>query len=83
MSRYLEVQDESAAIAQSTASKGTVSRRSSERTPSMAMQAEKADLKEATQQSTTVILDLNLDGKVRWVSPSWEDVVGFVYTSTC
>lgn len=53
-----------------------VQRRSVGRTPSMAIQAEKEDLKEAAEQSSTVILDLNLDGKVRWVSPSWEDIIG-------
>ena len=42
----------------------------------MAIRAEKEDLKEATEDSFNVIVDLNLDGKVRWVSPSWEDVIG-------
>lgn len=51
-------------------------RRPMERTPSMAIRAEKEDLKEATEDSFNVIVDLNLDGKVRWVSPSWEDVIG-------
>ncbi|KAG0640002.1 hypothetical protein HOY80DRAFT_885502 [Tuber brumale] len=51
-------------------------RRPMERTPSMAIKAEKEDLKEAAEDSFNVILDLNLDGNVRWVSPSWEDVIG-------
>lgn len=51
-------------------------RRPMERTPSMAIRAEKEDLKEAAEDSFNVILDLNLDGNVRWVSPSWEDVIG-------
>ncbi|KAI5850216.1 hypothetical protein DFP73DRAFT_472996 [Morchella snyderi] len=51
-------------------------RRPMERTPSMSIRAEKEDLKEAAEDSFTVIMDLNLDGKVRWVSPSWEDVIG-------
>ncbi|KAI9829894.1 MAG: rim15, signal transduction response regulator [Phylliscum demangeonii] len=33
-------------------------------------------LKEAAEQTLNVILDLGLDGVVRWVSPSWADVVG-------
>lgn len=51
-------------------------RRPMERTPSMSIRAEKEDLKEAAEESFNVIMDLNLDGKVRWVSPSWEDVIG-------
>ena len=51
-------------------------RRPMERTPSMAIRAEKEDSKEAAEDSFNVILDLNLDGNVRWVSPSWEDVIG-------
>lgn len=34
------------------------------------------DLKEAAQQTLNIILDLGLNGIVRWVSPSWADVVG-------
>lgn len=37
---------------------------------------EREDLKEATEHSNNVILHLNLDGTVRWVSSSWEDVIG-------
>lgn len=47
-----------------------------ERTVSQDIREEQADLKEAAEQSLNVILDLDLDGKVRWVSPSWKDVVG-------
>ena len=42
----------------------------------MDMREERQDLREAAEQSLNVILDLGLDGKIRWVSPSWEDVVG-------
>ncbi|KAI5808119.1 serine/threonine-protein kinase RIM15 [Peziza echinospora] len=76
MNRFLEVQDEPTVVIQSTENAGPPHRRHPDRTPSMAIQAEKEDLKEAAQQSTTVILDLNLDGKVRWVSQSWEDIIG-------
>ncbi|KAG8159448.1 hypothetical protein KVR01_011109 [Diaporthe batatas] len=34
------------------------------------------DLKEAAEQTLNVIVDLNLDGSIRWVSPSWVDVIG-------
>ncbi|RMZ89213.1 hypothetical protein DV736_g3546, partial [Chaetothyriales sp. CBS 134916] len=34
------------------------------------------ELKEAAEQTKNIILDLSLDGIVRWVSPSWTDVVG-------
>ena len=47
-----------------------------ERTQSMDMREERQDLKEAAEQSLNVILDLGLDGKIRWVSASWKDVVG-------
>jgi hypothetical protein len=44
----------------------------------MTMRAEKEDLKEAAEESYNVIMDLNLDGRVRWVSPSWDTVIGCV-----
>ena len=47
-----------------------------ERTTSMDMREGREDLKEAAEQSLNVIMDLGLDGTVRWVSPSWEDVIG-------
>ena len=47
-----------------------------ERTASMDIRAEREDLKEAAEQSLNVVLDLGLDGVIRWVSPSWKDLVG-------
>jgi serine/threonine-protein kinase RIM15 len=47
-----------------------------ERTPSMAIREEREDLKEAAGQTLNIILDLGLDGTIRWVSPSWQDVIG-------
>lgn len=47
-----------------------------ERTQSIDMREERQDLREAAEQSLNVILDLGLDGKIRWVSASWKDVVG-------
>ena len=46
------------------------------RTTSQDIREGTEDLKEAAEQSLNVILDLSLDGVVRWVSPSWADVVG-------
>ena len=40
------------------------------------MQEEGKDLREAAEQTLNVILDVDLDGQIRWVSPSWQDVVG-------
>ena len=37
---------------------------------------EREELREAAEQTLNVILDLNLDGTIRWVSPSWVDVIG-------
>lgn len=37
---------------------------------------EREDLREAAEQTLNVILDLSFDGIVRWVSPSWTDVIG-------
>ena len=47
-----------------------------ERTISSDIRAEREDLKEAAEQSLNVILDLGLNGIIRWVSPSWKEVVG-------
>ena len=47
-----------------------------ERSLSTDMRKEREDLKEAAEQSLNVILDLSLDGIIRWVSESWTEVVG-------
>jgi serine/threonine-protein kinase RIM15 len=49
---------------------------SMERTVSEDMRNEREDLKEAAEHSLNVIMDLGLDGKIRYVSESWKDVVG-------
>ena len=46
------------------------------RTMSEDIRAQRDDLKEAADRSQNVIVDLGLDGRVRWVSPSWQDVIG-------
>ena len=40
------------------------------------MREEREDLKEAAEQTLNVIMDLSPDGKIKWVSASWEDVIG-------
>lgn len=47
-----------------------------ERTMSQDMREEREDLKEAAEQTLNVIMDLSMDGKIKWVSASWKDVIG-------
>jgi serine/threonine-protein kinase RIM15 len=47
-----------------------------ERTIHQDMRGKSRSLKEAAEQSPTVIMDLDLDGHIRWVSPSWQKVIG-------
>lgn len=47
-----------------------------ERTVSQDIRDEREDLKEAAEHSLNVIMDLDLDGKIRYVSESWKDVIG-------
>src|SRR4051812_14990491 len=47
-----------------------------ERTISQDIREEREDLKEAAEQSLNVIMHLDLDGNIRWVSPSWTKVIG-------
>lgn len=47
-----------------------------ERSLSEDIREEREELREAAEQTLNVIVDLNLDGSIRWVSPSWVDVIG-------
>lgn len=47
-----------------------------ERSLSEDIREEREELREAAEQTLNVIVDLNLDGTIRWVSPSWVDVIG-------
>ncbi|KAF9870050.1 response regulator receiver rim15p [Colletotrichum karsti] len=47
-----------------------------ERSLSEDIREEREELREAAEQTLNVIVDLNLDGTIRWVSPSWADVIG-------
>lgn len=40
------------------------------------MREERDDLKEAAEQTLNVIADLDLDGRIKWASPSWKQVIG-------
>ncbi|KAI1396392.1 hypothetical protein F4819DRAFT_504453 [Hypoxylon fuscum] len=50
--------------------------RSMERSLSADIREERDELREAAEQNLNVIVDLNLDGTIRWVSPSWADIIG-------
>lgn len=47
-----------------------------ERTISQDIREEREDLKRAAEQSISAILELDLENKVRWASPSWQDLTG-------
>lgn len=47
-----------------------------ERSLSEDIREEREDLRQAAEHSLNVILDLSLDGVIRWVSPSWQEVIG-------
>ncbi|KAF2199398.1 putative response regulator receiver RIM15p [Delitschia confertaspora ATCC 74209] len=47
-----------------------------ERSISQDIREAREDLKEAAEHALNVIMDLDLDGNIRWVSPSWKDVIG-------
>lgn len=47
-----------------------------ERSLSADIREEREDLREAAEQTLNVIMDLSLEGIIRWVSPSWTDVIG-------
>ena len=42
----------------------------------MDIREEREDLKKAAEQSLNAIIELDLEGRVRWVSPSWLDLTG-------
>ncbi|KAK7432552.1 rim15, signal transduction response regulator [Neonectria magnoliae] len=50
-----------------------------ERSLSQDIREEREELREAAEQTLNIIVDLNLDGTFKWVSPSWTDVVGTPY----
>ena len=47
-----------------------------ERSLSQDIREEREDLREAAESTLNCIVDLNLDGTIKWASPSWTDVVG-------
>ncbi|KAI9721422.1 MAG: rim15, signal transduction response regulator [Chrysothrix sp. TS-e1954] len=50
-----------------------------ERSASTDIRAEGAELQQAAEESRNVILDLTLDGKIRWASTTWQDVIGIPF----
>lgn len=50
-----------------------------ERSISQDIREEREDLKKAAEQSVNAIMELNLDGAIRWVSHSWEQLTGYPY----
>jgi serine/threonine-protein kinase RIM15 len=50
--------------------------RAMERSLSEDIREEREELREAAEQTLNVIVDLSLNGSIRWVSPSWVDVIG-------
>ncbi|PON29365.1 AGC protein kinase [Trichoderma gamsii] len=47
-----------------------------QRSISQDIREEREELREAAEQTLNAIAYLNLDGTIKWVSPSWTDVVG-------
>ncbi|KAI0818203.1 putative response regulator receiver RIM15p [Xylaria sp. FL0064] len=47
-----------------------------ERSVTENIKEERKELREAAEQTLNIIVDINLDGTIKWVSPSWLDVVG-------
>ncbi|KAF2831726.1 putative response regulator receiver RIM15p [Ophiobolus disseminans] len=47
-----------------------------ERSVSQDMREEREDLKEAAEHSLNIIMDLDLENKIRYVTDSWKDVIG-------
>ncbi|KAI0535937.1 putative response regulator receiver RIM15p [Xylaria digitata] len=47
-----------------------------ERSMSEGIKEERKELREAAEQTLNIIVDLNLDASIKWVSPSWVDVIG-------
>jgi serine/threonine-protein kinase RIM15 len=52
-----------------------------ERTISMDIREEREDLKKAAEQSLNAMMELDLEGKIRWLSPSWLDLTGTAASS--
>lgn len=51
-------------------------RQAMERSVSQDMREEREDLKEAAEHSLNIIMDLDLENKIRYVTPQWKDVIG-------
>ena len=47
-----------------------------QRTLSEDMREQCEDLKEAAEQTLNVVMDLDMEGRINWVSPSWKEIIG-------
>jgi serine/threonine-protein kinase RIM15 len=47
-----------------------------ERTVSQDIREEREDLKEAAEHSLNIIMDLDMEGRIQFVSESWKDIIG-------
>ncbi|PHH56032.1 Serine/threonine-protein kinase cek1 [Ceratocystis fimbriata CBS 114723] len=47
-----------------------------QRSFSQDIREEREELREAAEQSLNVIVDVNLDGTIRWAGPSWTELIG-------
>ena len=78
--QYITMEEETATTPNMLAPRAVASLRSSagpmQRSFSEDIREEREELREAAEQTLNVILDLNIDGTIRWVSPSWVDVIG-------
>ncbi|KAK4127056.1 hypothetical protein N657DRAFT_677743 [Parathielavia appendiculata] len=72
------MEEEAATIPDLLAPPAVVSLRAGtmERSLTEDIREEREELREAAEQTLNVIMDLNIDGTIRWVSPSWVDVIG-------
>lgn len=64
------------AIKQADAARAGMLRGQMERSTTADIRAEGQELKEAAEQTLNVILDVTLDGNIRWASPTWKEVFG-------
>ncbi|KAF2436453.1 hypothetical protein EJ08DRAFT_578341 [Tothia fuscella] len=66
------------ALKQETAGGHGLHRNHMQRSITEDFRVEKEDLKEAAEHSHNVILNLSLDGVIRFVTPSWREVIGTI-----
>ncbi|KAF1823746.1 uncharacterized protein K489DRAFT_318379 [Dissoconium aciculare CBS 342.82] len=63
-------------LLKTTGDVGTKDKNAMMRSISMDIREEREDLRKAAEQSLNAILELDLEGRARWVSPSWQQLTG-------